>query len=229
MTCRKARKAIPLLARGDIGRRRAEKVLAHIAFCESCRRELEAYRSSIERARSAGSVGEIKGWSEAEWHALMARITAGEAPRKTAAFGLPPQWAIISGVAAGVLLIGLAVLFKDAVFKGRGQGAGPGQTPIMAKTPATKANPAQGVAPALAAQKPAAASPGQTSEASRERTTGGPGSEKAAGSGTEKVVKPRAASALSQDVVSVTLVSQETGLQVVWFFDKNFEWKGDKK
>lgn len=30
-------------------------------------------------------------------------------------------------------------------------------------------------------------------------------------------------------VVSLTLVSQETGLQVVWFLDKNFEWKGDEK
>ena len=29
-------------------------------------------------------------------------------------------------------------------------------------------------------------------------------------------------------VVSLTLVSQETGLQIVWFLDKNFEWKGDK-
>jgi predicted anti-sigma-YlaC factor YlaD len=29
-------------------------------------------------------------------------------------------------------------------------------------------------------------------------------------------------------VVSLTLISQETGLQIVWFLDKNFEWKGDK-
>ena len=29
-------------------------------------------------------------------------------------------------------------------------------------------------------------------------------------------------------VVSLTLVSQETGLQIVWFLDKNFEWKGDE-
>ncbi len=33
----------------------------------------------------------------------------------------------------------------------------------------------------------------------------------------------------AQDVVSVTLVSQETGLQVVWFFHKDFEWKGDQE
>ena len=31
------------------------------------------------------------------------------------------------------------------------------------------------------------------------------------------------------EVVSVTMVSQETGLQVVWFLNKNFEWKGDKE
>ena len=33
----------------------------------------------------------------------------------------------------------------------------------------------------------------------------------------------------SPDVVSVTMVSHETGLQVVWFLNKNFEWKGDQK
>jgi anti-sigma factor RsiW len=30
-----------------------------------------------------------------------------------------------------------------------------------------------------------------------------------------------------QDVVSLTMVSRETGLQVVWFFDKNFDYKGE--
>ena len=40
---------------------------------------------------------------------------------------------------------------------------------------------------------------------------------------------PRETSSVGEpSVVSLTLVSQETGLQVVWFLDKNFEWKGDK-
>ncbi len=39
----------------------------------------------------------------------------------------------------------------------------------------------------------------------------------------------RTGSVVEQDVVSVTLVSQETGLQVVWFFRKDFEWKGDQE
>jgi hypothetical protein len=32
-----------------------------------------------------------------------------------------------------------------------------------------------------------------------------------------------------QDVVSVTLISKDTGFKVIWFFDKNFEWKGEEK
>jgi anti-sigma factor RsiW len=31
-----------------------------------------------------------------------------------------------------------------------------------------------------------------------------------------------------QDRLTMTLVSPETGLQIVWTFDKNFDWKGDR-
>jgi anti-sigma factor RsiW len=31
-----------------------------------------------------------------------------------------------------------------------------------------------------------------------------------------------------QDRLTMTLVSPETGLQIVWTLDKNFEWKGDR-
>lgn len=32
-----------------------------------------------------------------------------------------------------------------------------------------------------------------------------------------------------QDKVAITMVSPETGLQVVWFLDKNFDYKGEQK
>jgi anti-sigma factor RsiW len=32
-----------------------------------------------------------------------------------------------------------------------------------------------------------------------------------------------------QDKMSITMVSPESGLQVVWILDKNFEWKGDRE
>jgi len=33
----------------------------------------------------------------------------------------------------------------------------------------------------------------------------------------------------AQDVVSLTMVSPETGLQIVWFLDKNFDYKGEQE
>jgi hypothetical protein len=38
-----------------------------------------------------------------------------------------------------------------------------------------------------------------------------------------------AAENTNQDRVTVTMVSPETGLQIVWFLDKNFDWKGEKE
>jgi hypothetical protein len=32
-----------------------------------------------------------------------------------------------------------------------------------------------------------------------------------------------------QDRISITMVSPETGLQVVWFLDKNFDYKGEQE
>ena len=32
-----------------------------------------------------------------------------------------------------------------------------------------------------------------------------------------------------QDVLSVTMVSRETGLQIVWFFDKDFDYQGENE
>jgi anti-sigma factor RsiW len=38
-----------------------------------------------------------------------------------------------------------------------------------------------------------------------------------------------AAGAGEQDRLTLTMVSPETGLQIVWTFDKNFDWKGDRQ
>ncbi len=41
--------------------------------------------------------------------------------------------------------------------------------------------------------------------------------------------KPVSAEAGEQDRLTLTLISPESGLQVVWIFDKNFDWKGDQE
>jgi hypothetical protein len=157
MTCRKAKKLIPLCAGDDLRPRLGTAVRAHIDACLSCRKELGEYRQDLTRLKTAAKAESVPDWSEGEWRALAARFKPAAPGEKRPAFLAQPRWAAASvlGVFLGVAI--LTMLFKDG-------NLGP-----------------------------------------RETSTAG-----------------------EPSVVSLTLVSQETGLQVVWFLDKNFEWKGDK-
>jgi hypothetical protein len=42
-------------------------------------------------------------------------------------------------------------------------------------------------------------------------------------------VVAEAAGTGEQDTLTMTMVSPETGLQIVWILDKNFDWKGDRQ
>jgi anti-sigma factor RsiW len=158
MTCRKAKKALPLLAGSDLPPGNERKVLAHLQGCSTCREELAEYRRALGRVRAAAQEEGVKDWTGAEWQALMAAIAASRPGRRGPAFGLRPRWALASGLAAVAVLAATVLIFKDASFRQREAGSVPGP-----------------------------------------------------------------------DVVSVTMVSQETGLQVVWFLNKNFDWKGEQK
>jgi hypothetical protein len=158
MRCRQAKKAVPLLAGGDLSPRKARKTLAHIEGCRACRLDLEGYRSALGRVKAAAREEGLRDWSDPEWKGLLARIITEKSAERSPAPRLRPRWAMASGLAAVVLLAVLTLVFRNSIF--RPQGAAPAPGP---------------------------------------------------------------------EVVSVTMVSQETGLQVVWFFNKNFEWKGDNK
>ncbi len=47
--------------------------------------------------------------------------------------------------------------------------------------------------------------------------------------GPERAETAAAEAGGGQDVLSMTMVSRETGLQIVWFFDKNFDYKGENE
>jgi len=170
MTCRKARKLMPLAAGEDLGPRRARAFRAHVGACPGCRKEFEALRAALGAFRTAAKKERVPDWTEGEWKALMVRATAGGRTERDAEerAGGPapwPRWAVASALGALLGVVVLSVLFKGPV-------TGPGRT--TANT--------------------------------------GPGLE-----------------AREQDVVSVTMVSRETGLQVVWFFDKTFDYEGVKQ
>jgi anti-sigma factor RsiW len=203
MTCKMVQKYLPLLAGGDLAARKERKLLAHLDRCPRCREELEGYRNAIGRVKASARQESAGDWSGAEWKALIARATAQGTEKAGSPAGLRPRWALASGIAAVILLAALAFLFRDAIFGSRGSGAERQAAVVKKEEP--KAAPAKPVPPKPAGKK----------------------------GKSVPVVQPeylaKNAAQERQDVLSVTMVSQETGLQVVWFFNKNFEWKGDQK
>lgn len=157
MTCRKAKKLMPLYAGNDLRPRLMTVVRTHVDSCSACRKELAEYRESLSRLKAVAKAESVPDWSEAEWRALTDRFRPMDPGKKRPAFLAQPRWAAASVLGVFLGLAVLTMLFKDANLP-----------------------------------------PRETSDAGE------------------------------PSVVSLTLVSQETGLQVVWFLDKNFEWKGDE-
>jgi len=215
MTCRGVRKRLSLYAGGDLPVRQAKGVRSHLESCAVCRRELVEWQAALVQAKAALRAEDAVDWGESEWKDLMARVTTQGTPVPARALGLRPRLALASGLAALMILTVVTLLFKDKIFGPKEAGPGPG-TAIVKKEEAKPA-PAkpQGtpslrqeakrvplIQPEIFANKTGRGQPGQGWTAP---ATG------------------------AQDVVSVTMVSQETGLQVVWFFNKNFDWKGEGK
>ncbi len=166
MTCRKAKKLMPLYTGDDLRARLMTTVRAHVDTCPSCWKELAEYREYLSRLKAAAKAESVPDWSEGEWRAFAARFKPADPDEKRPAFFAGPRWAAASVLGAFLGLVVLAVLF-------RGPMGGPERVATAGRT-------------------------------------------------------DQAAAVRKQDVVSMTMVSPETGLQVVWFLDKNFEWKGDE-
>jgi anti-sigma factor RsiW len=157
MTCRKAKKLIPLYAGDDLRPRLTAAVRAHIDACPSCWEDLAEYRESLSRLKAAAKAESVPDWSEGEWRALAARFKPAAPATRRPAFLARPHWAAASVLGVFLGLAVLSLVFEDGNLERRA--APPADEP---------------------------------------------------------------------SVVSLTMVSQETGLQVVWFLDRNFEWKGDE-
>jgi hypothetical protein len=167
MTCRKARKLMPLFIGDDLGPRGTRAVRAHLDACADCRRELEAFRGSLAELKAEAGREEVPRWGAGEWRALMDRVV--EEARGSGALEARPVWRFPRPHGAAAAALGALLGFGALALLVLRPPAGPEGTALA---------------------------------------------DRAAG---------------EQDVVSMTMVSRETGLQVVWFFDKNFEYKGERE
>lgn len=176
MTCRRARKLLPLLAGDDLAPKKTRRIERHLSSCPACRAEMDELRAALDTVKSGARGDEVPAWDESAWAELTRRIATEPAPRRLRPRLGPipiPSPALTAGLSAAALIAVLAFVFKGDIFRSSGKSPVPVRATAALETPA-------------------------------------------------------ATSSAAQDRLSVTLVSQETGLQVVWIFDKNFEWKGEQ-
>lgn len=172
----------------------------------------------LDKAREISRNEPSADWSEAEWKELMGAAVSQALERKPAGRGAIWKPALSYGTLALVIvaIIGLALI--NTIFR-------PPEIPLT-QAPVLAQKPAPSPLPAIKA--PPAEMPSVIARASRV-----PQAPRPALAHDRPAIRPQKPAApreeVSQDVVSVKLVSPETGLQIVWFLDKNFEWKGESK
>jgi hypothetical protein len=211
MNCSRVRKFLPLYAGADLSTGKARRLEKHLQRCGDCRREIEEIRAALDGIRAVAG-REILDWPEAEWEGLMAHVRSEKpAPRPVSRFSTIPRKAWAYGLAI-VLVLGIAAFIMRNILSSP---PAPLRSELIAST----------LAPPLRSLKIDEASSfryprdvpfrvrgSRMEPLDRAMLAAGPASEKT-----------------TQNLMSMTLVSQETGLKVHWTLNKNFEWKEEKQ
>lgn len=210
MNCRRAGKMIPLYAGGEVSEKKARRIERHIEECSECRVKAEEIRSILSGIKAATQGDELD-WQEAEWKRLMTRLKTQPPPRRAVPFGMSPNPAWAYGILAFLLLALSVVLLIPRLFNPPPIQ----QTQILVSTDVLPR-------PSLEFAK------GQFFHLP-EDTPFPVQKEKRRPLGQEMMIAGSAGRENTQETLSMTLVSQETGLKVHWTFNKNFEWKEEAK
>jgi len=211
MNCSRVRKWIPLYAGADLSARKARRLEMHLERCADCGRALEELRAALDGIRAIAG-RETLDWPEAEWKGLMARVKSEKpGPRPVSPIGAIPRkaWAYAFAI---VLVLGIAALILRSILS-------PPAAPLLSEI--VTATPAQPSRSLKTDEAPSFRYPRDIPfKVQRERTATPDRATLAAGPASEKT---------TQNLMSMTLVSQETGLKVHWTLNKNFEWKEEKQ
>ncbi len=182
------------------------------------RKDAQEMAAVLDKARELSRNEPSADWSEAEWKELMASAVSQEIEWKAgrARTGRKPvSWkpALVYGTLALVMIAVMVFILKNTIFKSAISPSAqatvlvhePGALPL----PAIQAPPSD--VPSVIAQAPRTVAPKPAHSVARPRSPAAPREE------------------ASQDAVTVKLVSPDSGLQIVWVLNKNFDWKGENK
>lgn len=211
MNCSRVRRSLPLLAGKDLPAGKARRVEKHLEKCPDCRQKIEEIRAALAGVRAIADRS-ILDWPEADWRRFMARVKS-ESPKPLLRPFLLPGLARRSWTyaAASILVLSAGILVLRIV-RPRPTSAMLAET--ATSTPAQPGRPLSGKLDFLARSPQDRPFRVYADRKSPERVmlAAGP-------------VPGRPA----QEMMSMTLVSQKTGLQVHWTWNRNFDWEVKKK
>ncbi|MEW6455884.1 MAG: hypothetical protein AB1410_04120 [Acidobacteriota bacterium] len=210
MNCRKIKRWIPLAISSDFSLNKLSKIKDHLRLCEKCGNEYKEYLnvfSMIDELKERDSID----WDEAEWSEMIKQVTQ-EKIKPCSSLVLnwnalyQKSWAYIFlafAIIAVVLFLTLPHFLQEK------------KTEFL-----TARKESIGIEPIVKLEK-------------QEQPLKLRIPEKIASS--RPVVKKKIEQEINllketpiQDSLVMTLVSKETGLKIIWFFNKNFEWEEKK-
>jgi anti-sigma factor RsiW len=211
MNCSRVRKWISLYAGADLSARKARRLEKHLERCANCRKEIEELRAALAGIRAVAGRDTLD-WPEGEWKDLMARLKSEKpGPRPVSPLSAIPRKAWAYGFAI-LLVFGVVTLILRSLLS-------PPAAPLLSEI--ITATPAQPSRSLMTDEVPSVSYPRDVPfRVRRDRTEALDRAMFAAGRTPEKT---------TQNLMSMTLVSQETGLKVHWTFNRNFEWKEKKR
>jgi hypothetical protein len=218
MNCRRIRRSIPLLAGNDLPERKARRLRVHLERCEMCRKDFRRYSAALRKVKELADRETPPEWTATEWRALIARTTSARTEKRpfvSSVFGPRPMTALARGLAGAVPAVVIGLVLWNTVLK-------PKSSPVFpAPAYVRKPEPAPPILPPALQNKNDEKEPAVRSEEKSITVAQAQEHERPATRPKEPAAAQKEA---SQDVVSVTLVSQDSGLKVVWFLNRNFEW-----
>jgi anti-sigma factor RsiW len=210
MNCSRARKFVSLHAGADLSARKARRLEMHLYRCEDCRAELDELKAALEAIRAVAA-RESLDWPEAEWKGLMARVKSQKPrPRWVFPLGTITRKAWAYGFAI-VLVLVITILILRTILS---PPAAPLLTEMTIRTPAL---------PSRSLKRDEGPSVNHPQD-----VPFGVRREQRALDRAVLAARPAPEQA-TQNLMSMTLVSQETGLKVHWTFNRNFELEEKKR
>lgn len=220
MRCKSVKNKLPLYVSADLSHRAKEKIEAHLRSCPDCRLELKSLEEALRRIKEAdlAESQKIASWDEESWPGIreeIGRTKVNRLAQPGLTYRRQKRYALGLATAAGIFLIGILMylVINRAAEKPPITNAA-NQDVVM---PEIETQPARTKAEVNQLQKEAGVQTKPAGLSSRESKT------------AASDLSYRKTSEQLEERIEMAFILPESGIQVIWILDRNFNLEGEKK